>query len=83
MAHRTTWNRDPDVLLYKTHESNRVIDYVLMNSAAYREFIPGSAHVYGTFTPPKSYDWRTDPHPDGYASDHYPVIIDLTPIDRP
>ena len=83
MAHRTTWNRDPDAPLYKTHESSRVIDYILMNSAAYREFIPGTAHVYGTLAPPDDYDWRNDPKPDGYASDHYPVIIDLTPTDQP
>jgi endonuclease/exonuclease/phosphatase family metal-dependent hydrolase len=67
--------------LYKTHESDRVLDYVLMNSAAHRELVIGSAHVFGTMFPPSSYDWRTDPHPAGYASDHYPVILDLVPRD--
>jgi endonuclease/exonuclease/phosphatase family metal-dependent hydrolase len=78
------WRDAPqdEARLYKTHESNRVLDYIMMNSAAYREFIVGSAHVYGTLTPPDSYDWRTDPKPDGYASDHYPVIVDLVPRDR-
>jgi hypothetical protein len=31
--------------------------------------------------PPASYNWREDPYPDGYASDHFPVIIDLIPED--
>lgn len=67
---------------YKTHESDRTIDYILFNSAALREFVPGSAFVYGTLTPPDSYNWREDPHPAGYASDHYPVAVDLLPGDR-
>jgi endonuclease/exonuclease/phosphatase family metal-dependent hydrolase len=86
LAHRIIprWrNADQDeARLFKTHESDRVLDYVLLNSAAHREFVVGSAHVYGTLTPPESYDWKTDPQPDGYASDHYPVIIDLVPHDR-
>jgi endonuclease/exonuclease/phosphatase family metal-dependent hydrolase len=81
LAHRTTWKDDPEMPLFKTHESDRVLDYILLNSAAYREFVPGSAHVYGTLTPPSSYDYRTDPQPEGYASDHYPVIIELMPHD--
>jgi endonuclease/exonuclease/phosphatase family metal-dependent hydrolase len=68
--------------LYKTHESNRVLDYILLDSGAYRELVIGSAHVFGTLTPPPSYDWTKDPHPPGYASDHYPVMIDLRPKDR-
>ncbi len=78
------WNEDDlrETNLYKTHQSGRVLDYILLNAAAYNEFVPGSAHVYGTLTPPEGWDWRTDPHPDGYASDHYPVIIDLLPRNR-
>jgi endonuclease/exonuclease/phosphatase family metal-dependent hydrolase len=78
-----TWKNAPqdEAHLYKTHESNRVLDYILMNSAAYREQVIGSPFVYGTLTPPESYDWRSDPKPDGYASDHYPVVVDLTPKD--
>jgi endonuclease/exonuclease/phosphatase family metal-dependent hydrolase len=66
--------------LYKTHESGRVLDYILLNSAAHREFVIGSAHVFGTLYD-EEYDWRTDPYPAGYASDHYPVILDLVPRD--
>ena len=84
MAHRIIprW-KDADQTeanLYKTHESNRVLDYILLSSAAHREFVIGSAHVFGTLYDP-NYDWREDPFPPGYASDHYPVIIDLIPRD--
>lgn len=86
LAHRIIprWQEDDltEANLYKTHESDRVLDYILLNRAAYREFVPGSAFVYGTLFPPADYNWRTDPHPPGYASDHYPVVIDLIPEDR-
>ncbi|MCA9295649.1 MAG: endonuclease/exonuclease/phosphatase family protein [Phycisphaerales bacterium] len=76
-------NPDPvEPALYKTHESDRVLDYILINSATARELVIGSAHVYGTLTPPDSYDYRKDPFPKGYASDHYPVMIELMPKDR-
>ncbi|UCD75364.1 MAG: endonuclease/exonuclease/phosphatase family protein [Phycisphaerales bacterium] len=85
LAHRVIprWKEfDPaEPNLYKTHESDRVIDYILLNSAAHREFVIGSAHVYGTLFDP-DYDWKTDPFPEGYASDHYPLIIDLVPRDQ-
>lgn len=84
LAHRTMQIKyDPDAPQYKTHESNRVLDYILLNSAAHRELVLGSSHVYGTLMPPDSYNWRTDPHPDGYAADHYPVIADLMPKESP
>jgi len=87
MAHRIIprW-KDADqseAKLYKTHESDRVIDYILMNGAAYREYVPGTGHVFGTLTPPDSYNWKTDPKPTGYASDHYPLIVDIVPGDLP
>ncbi len=81
LAHRVV-NQTPESGQYKTHESDRVLDYILLNSAAHRELVIGSPHVFGTLTPPPSYDYRRDPHPPGYASDHYPVIIDLVPQDR-
>jgi endonuclease/exonuclease/phosphatase family metal-dependent hydrolase len=86
LAHRIIprWRNatQDEARLYKTHESDRVIDYILLNSAALREYVVGSAHVHGTLMPPEDYDWRTDPYPAGYASDHYPVIVDLVPRDR-
>jgi hypothetical protein len=37
--------------------------------------------------PASDYDWRKDPEkekvPPGYASDHYPVAIDVMPKDGP
>lgn len=73
---------ETEARLYKTHESDRVLDYIFLNSGAHREYVIDSAHVFGTLTPPESYDWRKDPKPEGYASDHYPVIIDLKPKDQ-
>jgi hypothetical protein len=39
----------------------------------------------GTMHPPSDYDWKTDPEkekvPAGYASDHYPVAVDVMPKD--
>ncbi len=68
--------------LYKTHESGRVLDYILLNSAAHRELVIGSPQVLGTLYD-EDYDWRKDPFPKGYAADHYPVAIDLIPTDQP
>lgn len=81
MAFRTTDKNNPESRLFKTHESDRVLDYILLNSAAHRELVIGSPFVYGTLMPPPSYDYRRDPHPPGYASDHYPVAIEIMPAD--
>jgi endonuclease/exonuclease/phosphatase family metal-dependent hydrolase len=83
LAHRTTYRDEPETPLFKTHESDKVLDYIFLNSAAHRELVIGSAHVFGTLMPPPTYDWRTDPPPPGYASDHYPVMIELMPKDQP
>jgi endonuclease/exonuclease/phosphatase family metal-dependent hydrolase len=83
LAHRTTGRNDPESPLFKTHESDRVLDYILLNSAAHRELVIDSAFVLGTLAPPPSYDYRKDPHPRGYASDHYPVAIELRPVENP
>jgi endonuclease/exonuclease/phosphatase family metal-dependent hydrolase len=81
-AHRTTWREAPETPMYRTHESDRVLDYILLNSAAHRELVLGSPFVYGgRLSPPESYNYRTDPRPRGYASDHYPVVIDIMPKD--
>lgn len=82
MAHRLWQGDDAEARLFKTHESNRVLDYILLNSAAHRELVIGSPFVLGTLTPSREYDFRTDPFPDGYASDHYPVVLDLIPKDK-
>ncbi len=83
LAYRTTGKDDPESPQFKTHESDRVLDFILLNRAAFHEYVPGSGFVLGTLTPPSSYDYKKDPQPPGYASDHYPVAIDLKPADAP
>jgi len=63
--------------LRTTHTSGRVIDFILLNNATLGELIPGSGFVLGTSA--QAYDWRNDPIPAGYTSDHYPIAIDLVP----
>lgn len=70
---------DPEI---QTHESNRRIDFILVNPALANEYVPNSIFVLGTPSRPKGADWRTTPAPPGWASDHYPVAIDLVPQDR-
>lgn len=65
--------------LRRTHTSGRIIDFVLLNHAALGELVAGSGFVLGTSA--EDYDWRNDPIPAGYASDHYPIVIDLVPRD--
>jgi len=81
LSHRSTQRDSDESAQYRTHESVRVLDYILLNSAAHREFVIGSAFVLGTLHPGDDYNYRTDTPPKGYASDHYPVAIDLMPKD--
>lgn len=74
--------RSPGDTTLLTHESDRVIDMIWVNGALAKELIPGSAFVMGTPMRAKGADWRTVPPPAGYASDHLPVAVDLTPMDR-
>lgn len=84
MAYRLIDKSSPESPQFKTHESDKVLDYILMNSAAFREYVPGSGFVFGTVTPPATgYDYTKDPQPPGYASDHYPVVVDIKPRDLP
>jgi len=64
-----------------THESGRTIDHLLVNANLKAELVPGSWFVLGTPARPAGVDWRTHPTPEGYASDHYPVAVDLVPRD--
>ncbi len=64
-----------------THESGRIIDHILVNANLEPEIIDGSAFVFGTPARPAGSDWRTTPPPPGFASDHYPIVIDLMPKD--
>lgn len=60
-----------------THTSGRVIDFILMNHAALGELVPGSGFVLGTSA--QDYDWMNETTPPGYASDHYPIVVDIVP----
>jgi len=60
-----------------THSSGRAIDFILLNRAMNSEMVENSAFVYATPVRPKGMDWRTTPTPEGYASDHMPIVVDL------
>lgn len=62
-----------------THASGRVIDMILVNGALSSEVVTGSAFVYGTPILPEGVDYRNVLPPTGYASDHFPVVVDLVP----
>lgn len=69
---------------FVTHASGRVIDYILASPALREDFVPKSFFVLATLAPAEGWNWRTDPHPAGYASDHRPIVIDVAPrIDGP
>lgn len=73
-ARATKWS--PAIV---SHESGRRIDLILLNKNANEEFVADSPFVFGMPARPEGADWRTTPPPEGYASDHYPVVIDLRP----
>ncbi|MGH7133428.1 MAG: endonuclease/exonuclease/phosphatase family protein [Phycisphaerales bacterium] len=64
-----------------THSSGRAIDHIFFNPDAAKEIAPGSRFVLGTADRPKGSDWRTTPAPSDWASDHYPVVVDLRPVE--
>ncbi len=61
-----------------THESGRSIDQILGNKALVEHIAGGSHFVMGVPARPEGVDWRTTPPPEGYGSDHYPVVVDLS-----
>ena len=65
-----------------THESGRSIDHILLSSGAARELVPTTRFILGMPARPEGVDWRTTPPPEGFASDHYPVVVDLHTIDK-
>ncbi|MFN7022319.1 MAG: endonuclease/exonuclease/phosphatase family protein [Phycisphaerales bacterium] len=68
--------------LYITHASGRVIDYVYANANAEKELIRETRFILGTPMRPEGADWRSTLPPDGYASDHLPLVIDVIPVDK-
>lgn len=75
-------NVDPRDAAFMSHVSGRTIDHILLNPAAAKELAKDSQFVLGTTQRKENVDWRTTPAPAGYASDHYPVVIDLFPVDK-
>ncbi|MBL8761120.1 MAG: endonuclease/exonuclease/phosphatase family protein [Phycisphaerae bacterium] len=74
-------DRRPDDATLTTHESGRAIDHILVNAAMMPEVIRDSRFIFGTPARPSGVDYRTYPAPKGYASDHYPVVVDLRPVE--
>ncbi|MDP7004935.1 MAG: endonuclease/exonuclease/phosphatase family protein [Phycisphaerales bacterium] len=64
--------------LRKTHTSDRMLDYMLLNPAVMDEYVIDSGFVLGSSA--EDYNWMEQPPPAGYASDHCAVSIDLVPI---
>ncbi|CAN5780399.1 hypothetical protein BH11PLA1_BH11PLA1_19710 [soil metagenome] len=62
-----------------THASGRRIDHIFVNAAAEAELVRESKFVFAQPTRPEKYDYRTTPPPKGYSSDHFPVVVDITP----
>lgn len=72
-------SEDPSLI---THSSGRSIDFIFVNPALRKEIVPGSAFVLGTPVLDEGKDWRTEPAPPGYASDHMPVCVDIVPVNK-
>lgn len=64
---------------FATHESGRRIDHILVNRNLAAEALPASGFVLGTPALPEGMDWRDEWRPEGFASDHYPVALDIIP----
>ncbi len=66
---------------WQTHASNRIIDHILFNAAMMPEAVIDSRFVLGTPVREPGADWQSTPAPVGYASDHFPVVVDIRPRD--
>lgn len=81
-AYDHRWLKKGDTrALFRTHESDRAIDYIMLHPNLDAEVVDGSFQVVGTMHPGDRYDWRNDEPPSGYAADHYPLLIDLRPVE--
>jgi endonuclease/exonuclease/phosphatase family metal-dependent hydrolase len=81
------FDKDAPRTTYTTHSSGRALDYILCSRGLAADCVPGSYFVLGTLHPPSNWDYRKAaeiPAPDGYASDHYPVALEIvTTSDMP
>jgi endonuclease/exonuclease/phosphatase family metal-dependent hydrolase len=60
-----------------THESGRVIDFIMATPVIARRVLAGTACVVDVARPPYGWNWKTDPRPDWSPSDHFPVMVDI------
>ncbi len=70
--------RNPD---FVTHASGRCIDHILISRTMSQELNPQSIFVLGTPILPEGTDFKLAKELPGYASDHFPVVMDLKPLD--
>lgn len=73
--------RNPRDTETMTHTTSRCIDHIFYNQNIKPELKLDTRFVLGMPARGAKDDWRTTPPPPGYASDHYPVSIDLVPVD--
>ncbi len=64
---------------WTSHESGRRIDTILANATAAAASIAESETILGTPARPAEVSWRDLSTFQGYAADHYPVMVDLAP----
>lgn len=60
-----------------SHASGRRIDHILANPEAMEEIVVDSVFILGTTVGPEGMDWSQAALLPGYASDHYPVVVDI------
>ena len=63
--------------VWVTHSSGRAIDHIFLSPFLAKHMVPETRFVLGTLTRPEGVDWRNTPNPPGWASDHYPVVVDF------
>jgi endonuclease/exonuclease/phosphatase family metal-dependent hydrolase len=81
-AYEHRWSREAGTRnLFRTHESDRVIDYIMLHPNADSEVAKNTFQVVGSLHPGDKYNWRKDDPPSGYAADHYPLVIDVRPVE--
>jgi len=78
-ASRARKGPDPTLI---SHASGRTYDHILFSPAALKELRVESRFILGLPTRPAGADYRTTEPPAGYASDHYPVVVDIVPKDQ-
>lgn len=70
--------RNPDFI---THASGRCIDHILVSRSMAQEINPQTLFVLGTPILPEGTDFRLAKELPGYASDHFPVVLDIKPVE--